>query len=155
MAVFNFPASPVTGDKVVNSDSGVTYQWQASGYWKSIKYEQPIMTPPMFCFRQEGPPANDTVRLMKLVIPTGYRVDLSSFEYSLSAAPASGQDFDILVNNVRSTDQIRVSSGGVVTVVDTRGPYDGPLELDIYAELGVAIDATFGTLTVVTEMEII
>lgn len=155
MASFNFPASPITGDITLNVDSGVTYQWQAAGYWKSIKYDDPSLVPPMFCFRQSGPPANDTIRLMRAFIPSGYRVDLSTFEYSLSANPASGQNFDLLVNGVRSTDQITVSSGGVVNVVDTRGPYDGPLELTVYAELSAPIDATFGTLTVVTEMEII
>jgi len=155
MPAFNFPASPVTGDLVVNSDSGVTYQYQAAGYWKSIKYDDPILIPPMFVFRQVGPPANDTIRLMRAVVPSGYRVDLSTFEYSLSANPASGQNFDLLVNGVRSTDQITVSSGGVVNVVDTRGPYDGPIELEVYSELTGPIDATFGTLVVVTEMEII
>ena len=155
MPAFNFPASPVTGDLVVNSDSGVTYQYQADGFWRSIKYSIPELLPPMFCFRQEGPPANDTIRLLRAFVPSGYRVDLSTFEYSLSANPASGQNFDLLVNGVRSTDQVQVTSGGVVTVVDTRGPYDGPLELEIYAELSGPIDATFGTLTVVTEMEII
>lgn len=155
MAAYDFPGSPVTGDTTTNADSGITYQWQAEGFWKAIKYEQPILTPPMFCFRQEGPPANDTVQLMKLVIPSGYRVDLTTFEFSLSAAPTTGQNFDILVNNVRSTDQIQVDNLGAVTVVDTRGPYDGPLELTIFSEFGGSIDPTFGTLTVVTEMEVI
>lgn len=155
MPVFDFPASPVTGDLIVNSDSSITYQWQAAGYWKSIKYEQPILTPPMFCFRQVGPAANDSVQLMKCVIPTGYRVDLSTFEYTLDTPPTGQQDYDLLVNNVRSTDQIQVTSGGVVTVVDTRGPYDGPLELTIFAELAQPIDPDIGTLVVVTEMEVI
>jgi len=155
MAAFNFPASPVTGDKVVNADSGITYQYQADGYWKSIKYEQPLLSPPMFCFRQAGPAANDTVELMSLFVPTGYRVDLSTFDYSVSANPTSPQNYDLLVNNVRSTDQIQVSAGGVVSIVDTRGPYDGPLELTLFAELGQPIDPDIGTVVVVKEMEII
>ena len=155
MAVFNFPASPVTGDTVVNTDSNITYQWQATGYWKAIKYEQPILTPPMFVFRQVGPVATDAVQIMKCIIPTGLRVDLANFEYSVSANPTSAQNYDILVNNVRSTDQIHVSTGGIVTITDTRGPYDGPLELTSFAELAQPIDPDIGTVVVVSEMEVI
>jgi hypothetical protein len=152
MPAFNFPASPIAGDTVVNADSGITYQWQAEGFWKSIKYETVELTPPMFAFKQDGPPASDAVELLRLVIPAGQQLDLSTFDYSLSANPTTGQDFDILVNNVRSTDQIQVSNSGVVTIVDTRGPYTGPVTLTIYAELGQPIDPTFAVLTVVKEI---
>jgi len=155
MAAFNFPASPVTGDKVTNSDSGITYEWQAGEYWKSIKYDVPSLSPAMLCFRQEGPPANDAVELMSLFIPEGYEVDLSTFEYSLSANPSSQMEFDILVNNVRSTDGITITTGGVVTVDDTRGPYIGPLDLTIYYELGGTPDAGFGTFTLVAPIEVV
>ena len=155
MAAINFPASPITGDKLTNADSGITYEWQAAGYWKSIKYDVPELTPAMLCFRQVGPPPNDTTRLLHLFVPLGYEVDLSTFEYSLSANPSSQMEFDILVNNVRAADGITITTGGVVTVDDTRGPYTGPLELSIYYELGGTPDAGFGTFTLVAPVGVV
>lgn len=153
MAAFDFPASPVAGDTVTNADSGITYEYQSGGFWKSIRYDVPRMNPPMFVFRQEGPAPNDTTKLMDIFIPDGYQVDLTNFEYSMSAAPATEQVFDILVNNVRASDTITVSTGGVVTINDPRGPYIGPLELQIYLQLGETPEPTFGTLVVVSEIE--
>lgn len=155
MPAFNFPASPVTGDKITNSDSGITYEYQADGYWRSIKYDVPRLSPPMFVFRQEGPAPNDITKLMEVFVPEGYQIDLSTFEYSLSASPASEQVFDILVNNVRASDTITVSTGGVVTVSDPRGPYIGPLDLQVYLQLGETPEPTFGTLVVVSEIEVV
>ncbi len=155
MSAFNFPASPVTGDEITNSDSGITYQYQAGGYWKSVRVAFPELNPPAFVFRQVGPPPNDLTELCRLWIPDGYQVDLTTFEYKLSANPAIAQDYDILVNGVRAADQINITTGGVVTINDSRGPYVGPLELSVYYELGGTIDGTFGTLTVVSPIEVV
>lgn len=153
MPAFNFPASPVAGDKVTNSDSGITYRYQSGGYWRAIKYDVPWLDPAFFVFRQEGPAPNDTTKLAEVFVPEGYKIDLSTFDYSLSANPATEQVFDILVNNVRDTDTITVSTGGVVTINDARSPYIGPLELQVYLQLGETPEPTFGTLVVVAEIE--
>jgi len=153
MPAFDFPASPVAGDTVTNSDSGITYQYQSAGFWRSIKYDVPRLDPAFFVFRQEGPAPNDTTKLMELFIPSGYEVDLTTFDYSLSANPATEQVFDILVNNVRASDTITVSTGGVVTISDPRGPYIGPLELQVYLSIGETPEPAFGTLVVTREIE--
>lgn len=155
MAAFDFPASPVAGDKITNSDSGITYQYQSGGYWKSIKYDVPWLTPPFFVFRQVGPAPNDITKLCEVFVPEGYQIDLSTYEYSLSANPASEQVFDILVNNVRASDTITISTGGVVTVSDPRGPYIGPLELQIYLQTGETPEPTFGTFAILSEIEVV
>ena len=155
MAAFDFPANPVAGDKVTNPDSGITYQYQSGGFWRSIKYDVPNMDPPMFVFRQVGPAPNDITKLMEVFIPEGYRVDLTNFDYTLSANPATEQVFDILVNNVRASDTITVSTGGVVTINDPRGPYIGPLDLQIYLQLGETPEPGFGTLVIVSPIEVI
>ena len=155
MAAFDFPASPVAGDKITNTDSGITYQYQSAGFWRSIKYDVPNLDPPMFVFRQVGPAPNDITKLMEVFIPDGYQLDLSSFDHYLSANPASEQVFDILVNNVRDADKITVSTGGVVTINDARGPYIGPLDLQIYLEIGETPEPGFGTLTIVAPIEVV
>jgi hypothetical protein len=155
MPAFDFPASPVAGDTVTNSDSGITYQYQSGGYWRSIKYSRPTLDPPIFTFRQVGPAPNDLTKLCEVFVPDGYRIDLSTFEYSLSANPATEQVFDILVNNVRASDTITVSTGGVVTINDPRGPYIGPLELQIYLQTGETPEPGFGTLVVTSPIEVV
>lgn len=153
MPAFDFPANPVAGDVVTNSDSGITYQYQSAGFWRSIRYDVPRLDPPFFVFKQEGPAPNSTTKLMEIFVPLGYQVDLGNFQYSLSANPASEQVFDILVNNVRDADKITVETDGSVTIADPRGPYIGPLELSVYLEIGETPEPAFGTLVVTSEVE--
>src|SRR6056297_2833928 len=136
MPTFDFPASPVAGDKITNTDAGTTYEYQAEGFWKAIKYDVPVLTPYAFVLRVDGPPPSDAFELGRIFVPEGFTLDLSDADSYVTANPASTLTFDILVNNDRDSDTITVSSAGAVTINDVRGPYIGPVTLSIYYDLG-------------------
>jgi hypothetical protein len=155
MPAYNFPANPVVGDLITNPDMGMTYRFEAPGFWRAIKYDVVDLNPDYFCLRQVGPAANDQQVLLELNIPVGYVLDTTDFTAVVTSNPATDQVFDILVNNIRGADNITVAANGAITVNDDRGPYIGPVQLSVQMNTATVIDPAFGTLLFASPVEAI